>query len=256
MIFTVPRQAAGKVWRRAKEHKMASSESSPCWLTGWVTALPSFYSFSNQGNSNFPQTSFKAGSDAEHSCTKFPLLTIPCALPYLFPSKRHNPSQHTVSWGRKRCCGLSKAETGFSIYCWSAMQAVPQMAKDRLPQERGGKGKIQAGRFPFWHWTSALLGKMLTFRALPWKRRLHILLLYFRGGKKIAYSGRHKNSGITTSSTKLLSGFRKKISEKQQVRVMLQMEERETKNQRIYMRRFQEQKNYTGNRKKSLYWQG
>lgn len=144
MVFTVPRQAAGKVWRRAKEHKMASSESSPCWLTSWVTALPSFYSFSNQGNSDFPQTSFKAGSDAEHSCNKFPLLTIPCALPYLFPSKRHNPSQHTVSWGRKWCCGLSKAETGFSIYCWSAMQAVPQMAKDKNGEARG---KFKLGGF-------------------------------------------------------------------------------------------------------------
>lgn len=87
------------------EQKNTTSQSSPCWLIGWLTALPSFYSFSNQGNSNFPRTSFKAALDAEHSCTKFPLLTIPCALLYLFPSRRHKPSKHTASWGRRRCCG-------------------------------------------------------------------------------------------------------------------------------------------------------
>lgn len=150
MVFTVPRQAAGKVWRRAKEHKMASSESSPCWLTGWVTALPSFYSFSNQGNSDFPQTSFKAGSDVEHSCNKFPLLTIPCALPYLFPSKRHNPSQRTVSWGRKQCCDAvasPKQKQDFQFTADQPCKLCLRWPKTGSHKNGEARGKFKLGGF-------------------------------------------------------------------------------------------------------------
>lgn len=61
------------------------------------------------------------------------------------------------------------------------------------------------------HWTSALLGKVLTFRALLWKRRLHIVLLYFKGGKKTAYSGRQENSGITIASNSFLDSEKKSV---------------------------------------------
>lgn len=135
----------------SKRTGAASSESSsPCWLTGWVTALPSFYSFSNQGNSNFPGTSFKAGLDAEHSGTKFPLLTMPCAFLYLFPSRRHNPSKHTVSsWGRKRHCGAVAAPKQNQELQFTADRPCKCLRWSETSSQKKGevRGKFKLGDF-------------------------------------------------------------------------------------------------------------
>lgn len=107
------------------------------------------------------------------------------------------------------------------------------------------------------HWTSALLEKVLTFRALLWKRRLHIVLLYFKGGKNTAYSGRQENSGITIASTKFLSGFRKKNQWKSISKSNARDGRKGNQNPKnIHLRILRTEKNTQETGKKSLHWQG
>lgn len=147
-------------------------------------------------------------------------------------------------------CSFPRAETGFTAA--RPTRAVPWTAKG---------GGLQAGRqrekSHFWHRTSALLkeNKCLCsqYHAALREEVVAHPDAVLHGGQK---AGPEPTVGDPKIQERKLPQLNSHVdsgttSEKQQLRVMLQREERGTREQRVYVRSFTEQKNDTGNGEKN-----
>lgn len=137
--------AVQRAWWWASPLRCPHQKAAPCWLTSWVTARPDLCSFPNQGNRDFPPSSFKAAV----WMLSIPALGCHC---WQFPATA--PGQ----WEAQSL----KAHTSQGRKCAVAVQAMSWMARDRFLQE-GWQGENSSSDISIWAQISAQLEDMLVY---------------------------------------------------------------------------------------------
>lgn len=162
--------AAQRAWWWASPWRCLHQKTAPYWLISWVTAQPDLCSFPNQGNRDFPPTSFKAAV----WMLSIPALGCHCwQFPATSPGQWEAQSlKEQMSQGRK---------------CAVAMQAMSWMARDRFLQE-GWQGKNSSSDISIRAQISAQVEDMLVYCSqshMALKAQITCSVAVPEGGQKV-----------------------------------------------------------------------